>query len=517
MLQVNHLTVTQNRDRKTLIADLSFSLQKRDKLAVIGAEGNGKTALLRIICRPDIASRYLSWEGFVDYAPYQLGYLEQECPSPLLDKSPAELTQPFIEDSDLYRAADTLSLRSDLLFTTRPLRTLSGGERMKLRFLLIRLARPDIFVLDEPANDLDLEGIGVVESFIRDCPEPVLFVSHDETLLERTATKILHIEQIWRRTEPRATFSGLGFRDYMEQFSRRIDRQNQLAAKEEKDYQDKRRRHLEIQEKVHRAQENISRKDPAGARLLKKKMHSVKSTGRRLEREHDEMTKKTDREDDIGFFLADMPGIPHNKQVLDIYMPHLSTGDRVLARNIILLVRGPERVAITGENGCGKSTLLRFIRSTLRERNDLTVFYLPQDWKELPDTGGSALDYLAAGCGSSVRQEASDLLGSLNFSREEMIRPFETLSGGQKVKLVFARLRLIKPHILLLDEPSRHLSPLSNPAFRESIAEYPGCVISISHDRSFLRAVCTRVLRLTEDGLREEDRRLYREMNSDQR
>ncbi|HNZ63806.1 MAG TPA: ATP-binding cassette domain-containing protein, partial [Bacillota bacterium] len=145
------------------------------------------------------------------------------------------------------------------------------------------------------------------------------------------------------------------------------------------------------------------------------------------------------------------------------------------------------------------------------------VFYLPQDWKELPHTGGSALDYLAAGCGSSVRQEASDLLGSLNFSREEMIRPFETLSGGQKVKLVFARLRLIKPHILLLDEPSRHLSPLSNPAFRESIAEYPGCVISISHDRSFLRAVCTRVLRLTEDGLREEDRRLYREMNSDQR
>ena len=101
------------------------------------------------------------------------------------------------------------------------------------------------------------------------------------------------------------------------------------------------------------------------------------------------------------------------------------------------------------------------------------------------------------------------LVGSLNFAREEMIRPIETLSGGQKVKLAFAKMRLTRPNVLLLDEPSRHLSPLSNPAFRESVATYPGCVISISHDRAFLREVCTRVLRLTKDGLREEDRRLY--------
>jgi ATPase subunit of ABC transporter with duplicated ATPase domains len=515
MLQVNNLTVTQNRDQRTLISDLSFSLLKGDKLAVIGAEGNGKTALLRIICEPELASAYLSWQGHIDYAPYHIGYLAQETPPHLYDKTVEVLTRPYISDGDLYRFADELMLREDILFSRRTIESLSGGERMKLRLLLVRLKRPDIFVLDEPINDLDLEGIQLVEAFIADCPEPVLFVSHDETLLDRTANKILHIEQIWRRTEARATYSGLGFSEYMIKFVYDIERQNRIAAKEEKDFRNKMRRHLEIQDKVHRAQENISRRDPSGARLLKKKMHAVKSTGRRLERERNEGTKRTDREDDVDFFLADMPHVPNGKEVIRVNLPFLTIGETILSRNVQLLVKGPERIAITGENGCGKSTLLRLMVEELRERNDLQLFYLPQEWHELFDTGSNAIDYLASDGRAGLKQEAANLLGSLNFAREEMLRPIETLSGGQKVKLAFAKMRLTRPDVLLLDEPSRHLSPLSNPAFRESVATYPGCVISISHDRAFLREVCTRVLRLTKDGLREEDRRLYADDDSD--
>ena len=513
MLQVDNLSVTQNRDQRTLISDLSFSLQSGDKLAVIGAEGNGKTALLRIICVPELASTYLSWQGHIDYSPHHLGYLSQETPTRLYDKTVEELTRPYIADGDLYRLADEFMLNENILFSKRKIQSLSGGERMKLRLLLVRLQRPDIFVLDEPINDLDLEGIHLVESFIANCPEPVLFVSHDETLLERTADKILHIEQIWRRTEARATYSGLGFREYMAKFVYNIDRQNRLAVKEEKDFRKKMRRHLEIQDKVHRAQENISRADPAGARLLKKKMHSVKSTGRRLERERADGTKRTDREDDVDFFLADMPRIPNSKEVIRVNLPLLKIGEKILSRNVELLVKGPERIAITGENGCGKSTLLRLVVSELHERNDLQIFYLPQEWHELFDARISAIDYLASDGRAGIRQEAANLLGSLNFAREEMIRPIETLSGGQKVKLAFAKMRLTRPNVLLLDEPSRHLSPLSNPAFRESVATYPGCVISISHDRAFLREVCTRVLRLTKEGLTEEDARLYADDN----
>jgi len=184
-------------------------------------------------------------------------------------------------------------------------------------------------------------------------------------------------------------------------------------------------------------------------------------------------------------------------------------GDRVLANNVRLTVRGPERIGITGSNGCGKTTLLRLIEGELSAGNKLKVFFLPQDWQQFCDGQISALDFLDDQGIAGLRQEASNLLGSLNFSWEEMNRPASTLSGGQKIKLAYARLRLTQAEVLILDEPSRHLSPLSNPVFRAGLALYPGAVISVSHDRVFLREVCSRVLRLTSRGLKEEDPWLY--------
>jgi len=245
-------------------------------------------------------------------------------------------------------------------------------------------------------------------------------------------------------------------------------------------------------------------------------MHAVKSTGRRLEREHETQTQRTDREEDVEFFLEDLPGIPNNKEVINLQLPELYAGNKLLAKDISLLIRGPERIGITGMNGCGKTTLLRRIVDLLAKRSDIEVFYLPEDWQSLFAEAVSALDYLDPQGVAVLRQEAADLLGSLSFSREEMLRTVDTLSGGQKVKLAFAKMRLIRPNVLILDEPSRHLSPLTNPAFRDSIAAYPGCVISVSHDRAFLREICTSVLRLTAEGLIEEDPLLYMEGDASQ-
>ena len=509
MLQIKDLTVNRARDGYPLISKLSFSLQRGDKLAVIGAEGNGKSALLRVICRPDLASSYLQWSGTVSHQPWRLGYLEQECPQALLCQPVSDFILPYLSDADVFRQAGQMDLDTGLLYASRTLGQLSGGERMKVRLLCLVMDRPDIFVLDEPANDLDLEGIRFVENLIREVPEPVLYVSHDETLLERTATGILHIEQIWRRTEARATFSGLGFRDYQEAYFSNYEKQNQLAAKAEADYRDKRRRHLEIQDKVHRDQMNISRADPSGGRLLKKKMHAVKSTGRRMEREYEDRIRRTDREDAEDYFHAEMPGLPRDKEVLRLDLAQLRAGDRLLSQDIHLDVRGTDRIGITGSNGSGKSTLIRHIVQALAGRRDLTLFYFPQDWDFFTDDQASALEFLDPLGSQEDRQAASNLLGSLNFSREAMLRPPSTLSGGQKVKLAYAKLRLTKPHVLVLDEATRYLSPLSKPAFRRSLADFPGAIISVSHDRAFLREICDRVLRLTEKGLVEEDPALY--------
>ena len=146
----------------------------------------------------------------------------------------------------------------------------------------------------------------------------------------------------------------------------------------------------------------------------------------------------------------------------------------------------------------------------IETQRGLRTFYLPQNANELFENDMPAIDFLAPDGKTSSKEAASALLGSLRFSRDEMTSLISSLSGGQKIKLAFAKLRLTRPNVILLDEPSRHLSPLSNPAFRASVAAFKGCLISVSHDRAFLAEVCTRVLRLTPDGLIDEDPALYR-------
>ena len=509
MLQVKHLTLVQIQDQKTLIRDLSFSLQAGQRLAVIGAEGNGKSSLLRLLHDPESVASYLSWTGEIFYAPHRLGFLEQEAGPEFLAAAAADLFSPHAAESELYRLASLLNLDHSLLFDSRPLQSFSGGERLKVRLLLLLRQEPDILLLDEPGNDLDLEGLAWLEQFLREAPQAILYISHDETLLARTATSILHIEQIWRRTEPRATLSGLGFEAYMDQFLGGIERQNARAAKEEQDYRRKLERYREIEAKVNADLNSVSRQDPHGGRLLKKKMQAVKATGRRFERQHEHQTQRTDREDEVDFFLEDLPGLPADKEVLRLDLPELRAGGRTLAADVQLLIKGPEHLGITGANGCGKSTLLKEILIRLRTRPDLTVFYMPQSLEDLFLPGQRPLEFLVPDGDKILLQEASNLLGSMHFAREEAEREIRLLSGGQKIKLLFAKLRLSEANVLVLDEPTRHLSPLSNPVLRAGLAAYSGAIISVSHDRRYLSEVCDRVLRLTAAGLREEDPRLY--------
>ncbi len=507
MLQVKNLTIIQTQDQRILLPNLSFSVRKGQRMAVIGAEGDGKSSLLKLIYNPKLVEDYLSWEGDINYSPYRIAYLAQETPEDMLKQDISELFWEHSNDSALYTLAGELGLDAGLLFAPRKLETCSGGERLKLRLLLLLLDKPDLLLLDEPGNDLDLEGLAWLEQFLKQAPEAILYVSHDEVLLANTATAILHIEQIWRRTEARVSVSGLGFTEYMEQFHHSIERQNKLAANEERAYRKKMERFYALQNKIDHDLNQVSRQDPATGRMLKKKMQSVKSMGRRFDREHERQTPETDREDEPDFFLSDLPTVPSEKEIIRFAAPELKIGSRVLAKDIELTVRGPERIGITGANGSGKTTLLQAIYAELRERKDISVFYMPQNF----DQDGFPLDFLVPDGAIDRLQEASDLLGGMHFARAEVTRPIRELSGGQKVKLLFAKLRLEQPHVLLLDEPTRHLSPLTNPVFRRSLADFGGTIISVSHDRRYLSEVCSRVLRFTPEGLVEEDPALYQQ------
>lgn len=173
----------------------------------------------------------------------------------------------------------------------------------------------------------------------------------------------------------------------------------------------------------------------------------------------------------------------------------------VLVDSLSFTLNDGERLALIGEEGNGKSTLLHLIRNTLEKRSDLRVFYMPQDAGDLLDFSLSPVELLSPSGKKEERSRAGILLGSMKFTADEMNHPSAGLSGGQKAKLMFLMMAESGANVLLLDEPTRNLSPLSGPVIRELLAEYPGCIITVSHDRRLIQEVCTRTVTLTPEGV----------------
>ena len=174
----------------------------------------------------------------------------------------------------------------------------------------------------------------------------------------------------------------------------------------------------------------------------------------------------------------------------------------VLVDSLSFTLNDCERLALIGEEGNGKSTLLHLIRNTLEKRSDLRVFYMPQDAGDPLDFSLSPVELLSPSGKKEERSRAGILLGSMKFTADEMNPPSAGLSGGQKAKLMFLMMAESDANVLLLDEPTRNLSPLSGPVIRELLAEYPGCIITVSHDRRLIQEVCTRTVTLTPEGVR---------------
>ncbi len=241
----------------------------------------------------------------------------------------------------------------------------------------------------------------------------------------------------------------------------------------------------------------------AVARLLKKKMKSVKSMEHRYDRERGDMTEFPDSEEALLAGFDPGVSIPAGKTVLELSLPELRTEDgRLLAENIELTVRGPEHICIIGKNGAGKTTLLRKIAVMLLGRGDLKAAYMPQSYAETLDQNMTPVEFLTDGSGEKAAlTRAKTYLGSMKYTPEECAHNIYGLSGGQKAKLFFLRMILSGSNVLILDEPTRNFSPLSGPVIRGMVEGFGGCVISVSHDRRFIGQAGGMVYELTERGL----------------
>ncbi len=506
MLQISHLTITHRKDGRVLLNDFSFTLHPGDRAVLIGEEGDGKSTLLKLIYDETLVESYADYTGKILKNGLTLGYLWQELPERAEDQTVRDFCREGLpgspdDSAELSGAALALGLKPAFLRSGQIMGSLSGGEKVRVQFARILAGRPDILLLDEPSNDLDLETLAWLETFLNTCGLPALYVSHDETLMERTANVVVHLEQVRRKALPRWTVSRTPYRQYAQERPALFKHQGQVARKEQAEYEKQQQKFLQIRSKVEHRQETISRQDPHGGKLLKKKMKAVKSMGRRLKREHEGGARVPDTEDPIRIRFPEDIAIPNGKTVLDFRLDELSVQGRTLSRDIRLRVTGPEKICIVGKNGAGKTTLLRRIAQVLRERGDIRAGYMPQDYAELLDTGATPVEFLSR---TGDREETSKIrtfLGSMQYTADEMEHPARGLSGGQKAKLLFLRMILLRCDVLLLDEPTRNFSPLSGPVVRSALKAFGGAIISVSHDRKYIAEVCDKVYRLTESGL----------------
>lgn len=503
MLIIKNLTIQTIKYNRILLQDLSFSLMKNDKIAIIGEEGNGKSTLLKAICKSDEIMEYVKIEGSIDLQGDIVGYLPQNIDSKWdstdgfdylykNDVNDEIGLEVYNEYNELYSILNKVKLNEDVLY--RDIGKCSGGEKVKLGLAKVLLSKPNILILDEPTNDLDIETLEFLEDFIRNSVIPVLFVTHDETLLENVANGILHLEQINRKTKSRWTFERIGYREYIEKRSMLHDRISQIAVSEKRKHDEQMEKYRHLYERVNHELNTVSRQDPATARLLKKKMKAVKSIGRRLENE--ELTHKEDVEEEIELFFDDSISLSDSKVILEMNNETIRIGDNILIDEMSLDIRGKDKVCIIGNNGCGKTTLLKGIEERLKNRQDIMVGYMPQNYEELLDLSVNAVSYLAGDNDKAYHSMVATRLGSLNFTRDEMNTSMNKLSQGQKAKILLLKLVLSKANVLLLDEPTRNLSPLTSPVIRNMLGDYGGCIISISHDRKYIDEVCNVVYKI---------------------
>lgn len=514
MLQIQNLTLIHQKDLRTIVQDFSFSLQPGDRAVIIGEEGNGKSTLLKWIYDPAMVEDYVSGTdgcaaeraGRRVTDSLLLGYLPQELTTTEKTMTVYEFfcsSSSFFDQTprELAATAAQLGLPGDFFYFDQPVRLLSGGEKVKMQMARILMEKPDVLLLDEPSNDIDIETLEWLERFIIQTAQPVLFVSHDEMLIERTANVVIHLEKLERGRSVRHTIVRQPYRDYVQQRQDNIDRKTALAAGEEREYRKQMERFYHIQQQVEHRQATVSRQSPSEGRLLKKKMKAVKSQERRFEREQENRTEVPHTELAIMVSFNESISLPPGKRVLDYQLDHLTVEDRTLANDLSLRVMGGEKVCIVGRNGCGKSTLMKLLAAALLPRTDLKVCYMPQNYEDQLDLSKSPLEWLSITGDKEETTQIRTYLGSMRYTPDEMFHSMSELSGGQKAKILFLKMILSGANVLLLDEPTRNFSPLSNPVIRQVLKDFGGSIISISHDRKYIEEVVDTVYELTPKGL----------------
>lgn len=510
MLTIKHLTIKDLKNH-TLIEDLSLTLNNTEKIAIIGEEGNGKSTLLKAIYQRKQVESYTSISGSIDMDFKHPGYLEQQLSSMWKEASCIEyLLKENIEDeievsrynelAHIERTCVKLHIPISLLYSDQALSSLSGGEKVKLQLLKLMMQDCDFLLLDEPTNDLDMETLVWLEQFIKESKAAILFVSHDETLLQACAQRILHMEQLNKKTKCRMQEYRGNYLDYIASRSARYQKEVQLARKEKQDYRKKKEKLNDMKNALHDALNDTVR-NPGVAASLKRKMKNITAQERRIDQEG--FAHVDSVEEAIDVYFEDVAGIA-GKVILQAELG-VMINNQTLISPFVFDIRGQDKIAIIGRNGCGKTQLIKQMYELLKERTDITLGYMPQQYLDIVDEHRTPIEFLLDEGDHKDVSHSRELLGRMKFTSEEMTHEIQALSEGQKAKMYLLRFIKRKCNVLLLDEPTRNLSPLSAPMIRAILNDYQGCIIAVSHDRLFLQQVVKKIYKVEHYQIQESE------------
>jgi ATPase subunit of ABC transporter with duplicated ATPase domains len=514
-------SVSKQNGHQILYVEASAALNRGEKIGLVGPNGSGKTTLFRMITgqeEPDegqvstdkgITIGYFSQDvgemagrsavtevmdgaGPVSAVAAEMAELEAAMADPERADEMDDIiarygeVQAHFEKLDGYaqdaRAREVLAgLSFSQEMMDGDVSKLSGGWKMRVALARILLMRPDAMLLDEPSNHLDLESLIWLEDFLKNYDGMLLMTSHDREFMNRIVTKIVEIDG-----GELTTFSG----DYEFYEQQRLLNEKQQQASFE------------------RQQSMLAKELNFIARFKARASHAAQVQSRVKKLEKIDRVEPPKRRTSVAFEFAAAPR--SGEDVVSLQQVHKAYGARTIYADLDFQIRRRERWCIMGVNGAGKSTLLKLIaRTTEPDQGQVTIGasvkmgYFAQHAMELIDGEDTLFESLEGAFPQATQGSLRNLAGAFGFSGDDIEKKCRVLSGGEKARLVMARMLYDPPNFLVLDEPTNHLDLFTKEMLIKALSDYEGTMLFVSHDRHFLAALSNRVLELTHEGIQQ--------------
>ena len=473
LLQGNNLSKEYGGQK--IFSGLSFTVSEKQKIGVVGRNGAGKSTLFKIICGEESADDgdlLIGKDTHLGYLKQDESFKKNESAFEYLERMS---TQP---EWEIKKLAAKFELVGDKL--NGPAEALSGGWRMRLKLVGMLLKEPNLFLLDEPSNYLDLSTILLLEDFLRSYRGSFMIISHDREFLKQTCEETLEISRTNCYHYPGNIESYL---DFKEQKLTTLVKANEGLERQQQ----------HLQEFVDRFRAKASKAKQAQAVIRK----IGKLESKRITIEHQ-----------AGITRINIPLVEKKKNTaLKMKNLRIGYGDRAIVEDIHIDCQAGEKIALLGLNGQGKSTLIKTLTGKIPPlsgsfhwMSGSKIAYHSQEEMEKMDGKRQAGDYLRQTAAPEIKTEAVlKMAGDFLFRDEELKKPISVLSGGEKSRLLLAGLLLSKPDVLILDEPTCHLDFETTEALGAALDRWSGTVLFASHDRTFCSMLATDIIEI-KDG-----------------